>query len=67
MKCLEKGHNTAYIVKSFESDNQLVRMWISFLEHNHWMQRLPSNGEWTITDKGRGKMKQYDGERDSSF
>jgi hypothetical protein len=65
MKCLEKRKDIDDIVKSFESDNQLVKMWVSFLEHNHWMQR--PNGEWTITDKGRGKMKQYDGERDSSF
>lgn len=57
MKRLEGGKNLDEIIKEFESDQQLVKMWIMFLESNHWIEK--PDGKWIITTKGREKMKKY--------
>ena len=57
MKRLEEGNYLDEIIKDFESDQQLVKMWLMFLEHNRWIEK--PNGKWLITDKGREKMKRY--------
>jgi hypothetical protein len=57
MKRLEQGKDLDEIIRDFESDQQLVSMWLMFLEHNHWMEK--PDGKWLITDKGKEKMKRY--------
>ena len=41
----------------FESDRQLVKMCMMFLQANNWIEK--QNGRWLITDKGKEKMKMY--------
>jgi hypothetical protein len=57
MKKLEKGESLDNIIRDFESDQQLVKMWLMFLEHNRWIEK--PNGKWLITNKGKEKMKKY--------
>jgi hypothetical protein len=58
MKRLEEGKDLDEITKDFESDQQLVKMWMMFLESNNWI--VKPDGLWLITDKGKEKMKKYD-------
>ena len=51
LDCLQNGLDENEIASKFEGDRQLVKMWISFLRHNHWMER--PDGKWTATAKGR--------------
>ena len=57
MKKLEEGDSLEEIIKDFESDQQLVKMWLVFLESNQWIEK--PDGKWIITAKGREKMKKY--------
>jgi hypothetical protein len=55
-KCLQCGLSEKEITIKFSGDSQLVKMWISFLTHNQWMQEMPddqNNPKWTVTDKGK--------------
>ena len=58
MKKLDEGKDLNDIIEDFESDQQLVKMWMSFLQHNQWIEK--PDGKWLITDKGREKMAKYD-------
>lgn len=51
LKCVDQGQNEAQITTSLGGDLQLVKMWLSFLLHNNWMQKNESD-ELKITDKG---------------
>jgi hypothetical protein len=57
MKKLEDGKSLDDIIEDFESDQQLVKMWLMFLEHNQWIEK--PDGKWLITNKGKEKMKKY--------
>ena len=50
MDSLVNHHSEEEIVQKLGGDAQLARMWILFLQHNHWMTE--TNGMWTITGKG---------------
>ena len=39
-------------------DSQLVKMWFSFLLHNHWMEKNEL-GELKVTDKGNAMLQTY--------
>lgn len=58
MKCLKEGKDLNDIAKDFESDQQLVKMWMMFLQSNNWIEK--PDGKWVITNKGKEKMKKYD-------
>ena len=57
MKRLEEGKDLNDITIEFESDQQLVKMWMMFLMANNWIEK--PDGKYLITDKGREKMKMY--------
>jgi hypothetical protein len=42
-KCLQCGLSEKEITIKFSGDSQLVKMWISFLTHNQWMQEMPDD------------------------
>jgi hypothetical protein len=47
----EKGENMEDMIPDFNGDKELVKMWVLFLHHNHFMNQ---QGErWQLTDKGR--------------
>ena len=55
-RCLQDGLKEKEIVFQFYGDAQLVKMWTSFLVHNHWIYAtLDDAGEpkWRVTDKGK--------------
>ena len=57
MECLARGQSEQQIAGALAGDEQLLRMWISFLQHNHWME-AGLNG-WSITTKGASWVKRY--------
>ena len=57
IECLTKGQSEQQIIIALGGDEQLLRMWISFLRHNHWME-AGVNG-WSITTKGALWIKKY--------
>jgi hypothetical protein len=48
---LKSGQTVQEIIGDFEGDKQLVEMWISFLFHNHWMEK--DDSKWQVSTKGR--------------
>jgi hypothetical protein len=63
LQCLECGDTEETIIKKFEGDSQIVRIWINFLIHNHWVLKstrepgrienyCPERSCWTVTSKG---------------
>ena len=55
MNKLVAGRGAARIAEKFAGDSQLVDMWISFLTHNGWIEKLSNDQNsksWGMTDKG---------------
>ena len=50
MDSLVNHHSEEEIAQKLGGDAQLVRMWILFLQHNHWMTETRRG--WTITARG---------------
>ena len=50
MDCLVHHHSEEEIAQKLGGDEQLARMWILFLQQNHWV--VEKRGVWTITGKG---------------
>ena len=42
MKCLSKGEYFEQIVQKFDGDEQLVKLWMSFLLHNKCIEKNPA-------------------------
>lgn len=57
MQGLTTGQSEQQIAMALDGDEQLLRMWISFLQHNHWME-AGLNG-WSITTKGAWWITRY--------
>jgi hypothetical protein len=55
LKCLAEGESTETIAEKLHGDEQLVRMWISLLLHNHWIERGEA-GELRVTTKGQERV-----------
>jgi hypothetical protein len=49
---LEEKGDTEEIAKDFEGDEQLIKIWRSFLLHNHWIEH-DELGKFMMTEKGR--------------
>ena len=50
MDCITTGQTREQISKTLGGDTQLVAMWLSFLQHNHWM--IEGFDGWAVTTKG---------------
>ena len=61
MRCLDNGEYFEQIVEKFEGDEQLVKLWMSFLLNNKCIQN-PLDHKWLITDKGKRWIAKYEGE-----
>lgn len=61
LECLCNGDLDEEIYHKFHGDEQLVKMWLIFLKHNHWVSYNTSRHVWALTDKGieraTGKMR----------
>jgi hypothetical protein len=60
--CLQEGMSEEEIGGLLKSDSQLVRMWISFLIHNHWVESIMDDFEkrkWIVTDKGEAWLRKF--------
>ena len=65
MKCLNDGEYFEQIIQKFDGDEQLVKLWMSFLLHNKCIQ-YPLDHKWLITDKGKRWIEKYDGENSNN-
>jgi hypothetical protein len=62
MKCLDAGEYFELITQKFDGDEQLVKLWMSFLLHNKCIRKNPSiDRECIVTEKGKRWMEKYDG------
>jgi hypothetical protein len=59
MRCLDNGEYFEQIVERFGGDEQLVKLWMSFLLHNKCIQN-PLDHKWLITEKGKRWIEKYD-------
>lgn len=50
MDCITTGQTREQIARTLGGDTQLVAMWLSFLQHNHWM--IEGFDGWHVTAKG---------------
>jgi len=50
MNCITTGQTKDEITRTMGGDAQLVAMWLSFLQHNHWIIVGPDG--WAVTAKG---------------
>lgn len=53
LECLCKAETEENIIAKFRGDEQLVRMWVSFLRHNGWVKYDTVTQRWSMTDKAR--------------
>ena len=60
MRCLDNGEYFEQIVQKFDWDEQLVRLWMSFLLHNKCIQN-PVDHKWLVTEKGKRWIEKYGG------
>ena len=60
MRCLDSGEYVEQIVQKFGGDEQLVKLWMSFLLHNKCIQNPAIDHKWLITDKGKRWIEKYD-------
>jgi hypothetical protein len=51
-QCLAEGQPREDLVSAFEGGEQLVGMWISFLENTRWIEGSQGNG-WSLTARGK--------------
>jgi hypothetical protein len=65
LHCLGEGHSNEQIVQKFDGDKQLVDMWMSFVKHNHWIEK-DRLGQWQLTEKGREWARKLPQESDPS-
>ena len=47
------GESEEIVIAKFKGDEQLVRMWISFLRHSRWAEYDLFSQRWTMTQKGK--------------
>lgn len=57
-QCLVCGEHQRDIAIKFGSDDELVKLWTSFLLHNHYISKNFYD-RWTLTDKGKRLVKDY--------
>jgi predicted transcriptional regulator len=60
MRCLDNGEYFEQIVQKFDGDEQLVKLWMSFLLHNKCIQNPAIDHKWLITEKGKRWIEKYD-------
>jgi predicted transcriptional regulator len=60
MRAIQRKKNRASINATFNGDVQLVNMLLSYLRHNHCIERdSNSKSEWTVTLKGTDWISRY--------
>ena len=51
LKCISEGRSRKDVVEEFDGDEQLVSIWIGFLNEHGWL--VEGNNKLTVTEKGR--------------
>lgn len=53
LRALEEGMTEQQLIMKFGiRDGQLLHLWLSFMLHNHWLQK-DNEGKWFTTDRGK--------------
>jgi hypothetical protein len=50
LKCISEGQSKKDIVEEFDGDEQLVSIWLNFLNEHGWL--VQGNNILTVTEKG---------------
>lgn len=59
LESLAGGETIPEIASKFSGDTELVKMWASFLKHNHWMQK-DNSGNIVMTEKASAYLHKRD-------
>lgn len=59
LESLVRGETIPEIASKFNGDIELVKMWASFLKHNHWMQ-VDNSGNIVVTEKASAYLHRRD-------
>ena len=51
LKCVSEGRTRRDIIEEFDGDEQLVSIWINFLDEHGWL--VEGSNELTVTENGR--------------
>jgi hypothetical protein len=51
LKCISEGRSRKDVVEEFDGDEQLVSIWIDFLNEHGWL--VEGNNKLTVTAKGK--------------
>jgi hypothetical protein len=51
LKCISEGRSRRDIVEEFDGDEQLVSIWIDFLNEHRWL--VEGSNKLTVTENGR--------------
>jgi len=62
LESLTDGKTVHEIALKFNGDTELVRMWMSCLKHNHWME-VDRFGNIIVTEKGSAHLHRRDLDR----
>jgi len=60
MKCLDNEEDFEQIIQKFAGDEQLVKLWMSFLLHNRCIENPAIDHKWLITEKGKRWIQKYE-------
>jgi hypothetical protein len=59
LESMTRGETIPEITSRFNGDVELVKMWVSFLKHNHWMQ-VDKFGNVVATEKASAYLHRRD-------
>jgi hypothetical protein len=59
LESLARGETIKEIASRFDGDDELVKMWVSFLKHNHWMH-VDNLGNIVVTEKASAYLHRRD-------
>jgi hypothetical protein len=62
MKGISESEPLEKIIKKFEEDEQLVKLWMSFLLRNKCIQKPTGDHRWLVTDNGIQWIEKYQGD-----
>ena len=60
---LTGSHTEQMVIAKFGGDEQLVMIWIEFLQETRWMIKDSTHNRWMATDTGKLWINKYGGQQ----
>lgn len=59
LRCIDEGQSTKEIIKSLDSNEQLVSVWIQYLKAINWLKE-DTQGNLVASGDGKSRMQRYE-------